>query len=139
MGAEELLRGAGLRATGPRCAVLALLREADRALTPADITAHPSLAGVDRVSVYRSLSALTAAGLAHCVNGVDGVGRYRAHERGGDGCPGDLPHFLCTTCGAMLCLPEQRMPWVEVPRGASVEGKQLLVYGRCAACQGIGA
>lgn len=134
MGTESTLRRAGLRVTAARRAVLELLLEADHALSSPDIAAHPSLRGIDRVTVYRSVATLCAAGLAHGVSGVDGVCRYRAHDRDGEGCPGDHPHFLCTDCGGMWCLPDQRLPFVEVPAGARVDGKQLVVHGRCAAC-----
>ncbi|HTX73064.1 MAG TPA: hypothetical protein VMC79_09590 [Rectinemataceae bacterium] len=50
------------------------------------------------------------------------------------GCPGGHPHFLCTNCGIMSCLLDQEMPRVRVPEGSLVRGKQLLVYGLCAAC-----
>jgi Fur family ferric uptake transcriptional regulator len=136
MDAELLLRRAGLRVTGPRRAVLEVLLGTEHALTPADLAAHPGVGEVDRVTVYRCLTALTAGGLAHMVSGVDGVSRYRAHDRQGIGCPGDHPHFLCTTCGGMWCLPGQRLPFVEVPEGARVDGKQLVVHGRCETCQG---
>ncbi len=139
MSSKELLRRAGLRATEPRCAVLAVLLEADHALSPAEIAGRPSLQGIDRVSVYRSLGAISAAGLAHGVSGPDGVTRYRAHQPGAEGCPGDHPHFFCTACGGMWCLPAQRLPFVQVPPGASVTSKQLVVNGRCGGCQPAGS
>jgi Fur family transcriptional regulator, ferric uptake regulator len=140
MDAEQILRRAGLRVTVARREVLDVLLEAEHALSSPDIAAHSGLRDIDRVTVYRCVAALCAAGLAHGVSGVDGVCRYRAHERDGVDCPGDHPHFLCTDCGGMWCLPGQRLSYVEVPAGALVDGKQLVVHGRCVAClQGEGA
>ena len=134
MDVAERLSQAGLRSTRPRHAVLGALLAAEHPLAPAELAAHPLVTDIDRVTVYRCLSALQAVGLVHVVCGVDGVSRYRAHERDSGGCPGDHPHFLCTTCGGMLCLPQQRLPRVEVPEGARVDGKQLVVHGVCRAC-----
>ncbi len=124
----------GLRRTRAREALLGCLLEAPRPLAPSELCADPALEGFDRVSVYRSLAALQRAGLVHGVCGVDGVSRYRAHAAEGQGCPGGHPHFLCTGCGGMWCLGDQGLPHVQVPPGATVSGKQMVVYGRCARC-----
>ena len=105
-------------------------------MTPAEVALQ--LTDVDRVTVYRTLGTLNDAHLLHAVTGTDGVGRFQAHDLSGPGCPGDHPHFLCTVCGAMRCLHDQHLPWVQVPEGATVEGKQFVVYGRCAACNSNG-
>jgi hypothetical protein len=34
----------------------------------------------------------------------------------------------------MTCLHDQPMPHVQVPPGAVVEGRNFLVFGRCARC-----
>jgi Fur family ferric uptake transcriptional regulator/Fur family zinc uptake transcriptional regulator len=127
-----LIEKAGLRATEVRERVLSELRKAERPLSHPELAAL--LAGLDRVTVFRSLKALKAKGLLHSVQGVDGLLRYVANPEEARGCPGGHPHFLCEGCGAMVCLPGQAMPRIEVPRGSVVSGKQLLAYGLCPAC-----
>jgi Fur family ferric uptake transcriptional regulator/Fur family zinc uptake transcriptional regulator len=90
----------------------------------------------DRVTLYRTLNRLAAAGLVHAVLGLEGVWRFCAHPPLHDGCPGNHPHFLCLSCGRMTCLTDQKLPHIEVPSDVEVRGKQLLVYGRCARCTG---
>jgi Fur family ferric uptake transcriptional regulator/Fur family zinc uptake transcriptional regulator len=92
------------------------------------------MAGLDRVTVYRTLSALQEAGLVHRVQDKDGVWRFCAHGSREQGCPGNHPHFLCMRCGEMRCLTAQSLPWVETSAGEQVVGKQLVVYGLCAGC-----
>lgn len=89
---------------------------------------------LDRVTLYRTLETLKKAGIVHQVQGIDGVWRFCAHDEDSSGCPGDHPHFLCLDCGRMFCITDQRMPRVTVPEGIEVEGKQFVVYGRCAEC-----
>jgi Fur family ferric uptake transcriptional regulator/Fur family zinc uptake transcriptional regulator len=132
---REFLRTSGLRRTPAREAVLRLLCQARRPLNHEQIAAAPSTEGMDRVTLYRTLTALQEAGLAHRVQGKDGVWHFCAHpSEEGDGCPGNHPHFLCLRCGGMRCLRGQSLPWVTVDEGERVIGKHLVVYGSCSAC-----
>ncbi|MDL2298014.1 transcriptional repressor [Synergistaceae bacterium OttesenSCG-928-D05] len=133
MDAVKILSESGLRATKQRVVVLELLIKKGSPLSHSEISsmlAEP----LDKVTLYRTLQTLQSAGIVHQVQGLDGVWRFCAHDQGMEGCPGDHPHFLCLHCGKMVCLPEQHMPRVEVPKGIKVEGKQLVVYGCCAEC-----
>lgn len=132
MDPRGLLRAAGLRRTPAREWILARLLAAPRALAPADLLREDP--APDRVTIYRTLAALHAAGLAHAVLGTDGVSRYQVHAPGGERCPGGHAHFECRACGGVWCLPDQPLPRVEVPAGARVAGKQLVIYGCCPAC-----
>lgn len=130
----DKLRSAGLRRTPARLAVFGRIEALARPLSHADIQALPDLAGLDDITLYRTLGALVEAGLVHRVHGVDGVWRYCAHPQGRPGCPGNHAHFLCVTCGGMACLVDQPMPRVAVPEGSEVHGRHFLIHGRCAAC-----
>jgi Fur family ferric uptake transcriptional regulator/Fur family zinc uptake transcriptional regulator len=139
METRELLKESGLRRTPAREIVLGLLCEARRPLSHEQIAAAPSTEGMDRVTLYRTLAALQEAGLAHRVQGKDGVWHFCAHATHKDGCPGNHPHFLCLRCGGMRCLSDQSLPWVNVDANEQVIGKHLVVYGSCRACaKGMG-
>jgi Fur family ferric uptake transcriptional regulator/Fur family zinc uptake transcriptional regulator len=114
--------------------VLELLARADRPLSHQEITSDPQVRSLNRVTLYRTLSALQKAGLLHRVKGVDGVWRFCGNRERAGRCAGNHVHFLCLACNQMSCLPEQPLPWIDPPEGAEVFGKQLVVYGRCAAC-----
>lgn len=135
MSIRGLLRKAGLRRTRTRESVLHLLSEAGRPLTHQEISSHFGAEGLDRVTLYRTLATLQKAGLVHSVQGMDGVWRYCFHGNDHPGCPGNHPHFLCLRCGGMCCLLGQTLPLVSVQPGVRVTGKQLVVYGRCTACE----
>ena len=134
MSSSTLLRSAGLRRTAARALVLELLDEADRPLSHQEIAGSAQARRLDKVTLYRTLTALKKAGLLHRVQGRDGVWRYRSHGAHSGKCGGDHIHFLCVECNQMSCLPEQHLPWVEAPRGAEVLGKQMVVYGVCGQC-----
>lgn len=130
----ETLRAAGLRRTPARIAVLTRIEALARPVSHAELAALPDLAGLDDITLYRTLAALEEAALVHRIHGIDGVWRYCAQPEGVRGCPGNHAHFLCTTCGTMECLLDQPMPRVAVPEGAVVDGRHFLVNGRCARC-----
>jgi Fur family transcriptional regulator, ferric uptake regulator len=131
---RELLRSSGLRCTPAREAVLRLLSREARPLAHSEIAGFPGPAALNRVTLYRTLSTLQDAGLAHRVQDLDGAWRFCAHARRERGCPGGHAHFHCTQCGRMRCLVDQALPWISVPEGARVTAKQLVVYGLCPAC-----
>ncbi len=139
MSVPDKLRAAGLRRTPARVSVLARIESLDRPVTHADLRAEPALEGLDDVTLYRTLAALAEGGLVHRVHGIDGTWRYCAQPPGVVGCPGNHAHFLCTSCGGMVCLRDQPMPRVRVPEGAEAHGRHFLVYGRCAGCGPLNA
>jgi len=131
---SELLRGAGLRRTRARVAVLQALHELGTPVTHAVLAVARALGPIDAVTLYRTLAALTEAGLVHRVPGTDGVWRYCAHLLDGPGCPGNHAHFVCTRCDGMRCLHGQPIPRVRLPEGARVEGRSFVAWGVCSGC-----
>jgi Fur family ferric uptake transcriptional regulator/Fur family zinc uptake transcriptional regulator len=129
---REALRAAGLKVTPLRVEVLSYLTDSARPMSHSEIQA--ALPGLDKVTLYRTLAAFVEADIAHQVQGTDGTWRFCAHIRDGGGCPGNHPHFLCSSCGIMTCLTDQVMPRVDLPEGYTVSGKQLVIHGKCADC-----
>ena len=113
---HEELREAGLRATHARVAVLALLRAADHALTHQQVV--DSLEGErwDRATLYRNLITLVEAGFARRTDLGDHVWRFEAFDEEGLSTH-EHPHFLCTECGEVECIPNLE---IAVPRGSRV-------------------
>lgn len=131
---RDALRAAGLRCTPARMRVLEVVRSLGRPATHGEFAGHPDLAGMDAITLYRTLGSLEEARLVHRVHGVDGVWRTCAQPDATPGCPGNHVHFLCTVCGRMDCLVDQPMPRVEPPPGGAVDGRHFVAFGRCGAC-----
>lgn len=131
---RERLRQSGLRCTPAREAVLRLLCGAHGGLAHGQVAEGRRTAGLDRVTLYRTLGALVAAGLVHRVQGVDGIWYYHAHPATTERCPAGHPHFQCVRCGRVRCLADQSLPWIAVAPGERVLGKQLIVHGLCRSC-----
>lgn len=112
---RDRLKDAGLRATAPRLAVLRYLEGAEQPLTHAEVAEELGREGLDRATVYRNLVDLVEAGVAHRSDMGDHVWRFQLvrsqhHEE-------EHPHFICSACGAVQCLPKGAVA-VRSARGA---------------------
>lgn len=132
---RERLRGAGLRATSVRLAVLGVLHLARLPQTHEDLMLALAGRGFDRATVYRVLADLAEAGLLRRMDLGDKIWRYELD----DACRGveiDHPHFMCDLCHTVICLPRLELRTLdgrppEALRGAVVT---LQISGRCAGC-----
>ena len=104
---KALVRGAGLRSTAARLAVLQHMLTAAGPKTHAEVSASLDHRGVDQATIYRNLTELTEAKLVTRVDLGDHVWRFevKRHEDG-SGHGGDHPHFVCTSCGEVSCLDD---------------------------------
>jgi Fur family ferric uptake transcriptional regulator len=130
------LRGAGLRATGARVSVLRALEGRGTPSSHMEVFGDLREAGWDRATLYRNLVDLTEAGLLRRVDLGDHVWRFELASAPPDaGHDAEHPHFLCTRCGDVACLPEVR---VEAPNGLGpatmAAGVSIQFRGVCTRC-----
>lgn len=132
---RQELHELGLRATVARVAVLEVLREARSPLTHADVAEHLDVVGCDRATVFRNLVALAEAGLVNRTDLGDHTWRFEAVDRGKP--DHEHPHFLCTSCGTVACIPglEVRIPrGRRVPRSVKARSVEVQIKGVCDDC-----
>lgn len=131
---QARLRGAGLRCTGGRLAVLRALEAAKMPVTHAELAAELVPLGYDKTTVYRNLTDLAEAGLV--VRNELGDHLWRFELRRPNAEHGEHPHFLCTTCGEVRCLSDTNVS-IDPPRGRQAAiGKitEVLLKGQCGKC-----
>lgn len=133
------LRAAGLRATAARAAVLECMLSAEGPLTHADVCERLADAGFDRATVYRNLADLTDAGLLRRSDLGDHLWRFELktehehHEHADE----VHPHFVCTECGSVACLPDGAVTLRAVkgaPRSLRAGNVEIQVRGACNDC-----
>jgi Fur family ferric uptake transcriptional regulator len=133
---KATLRGAGLRSTAPRIAVLKRLIGASTPVSHGELVDTLSDEGMDRTTVYRNLLDLTEAGLVQRTDLGDHVWRFELKRLEDAGVR--HPHFTCTDCGAVSCLPEVSLsvkPGKGVPRSLRKgRGVEIQLRGKCDAC-----
>jgi len=133
---QERLRAVGLRSTAARVAVLRELEAAKVPLSHADLVESMQDAGYDRVTLYRNLTDLTEAGLVIRADLGDHVWRF---ELKGDQSAehGPHPHFTCTDCGSVACLPVESVhvkPAKGTPKALAAQSVDIQLRGRCDRC-----
>ena len=106
--------------------------------------AHPSAEEIHRMlqaehpdislaTVYRNLSLFKRQGQIRSLGTVDGIERF-------DGETSPHVHFICTSCGAVLDLPQLALPQsleaeAQSSSGCHITGCQLTFTGVCPSCQ----
>jgi Fur family transcriptional regulator, stress-responsive regulator len=130
---ERMLRGAALRVTRPRLAVLSAVHEHPHTDTDSVIAAvRASLGEVSHQAVYDVLRALTAAGLVRRIQPAGSVARYEA--RVGD----NHHHVVCRSCGAIADVDcaVGHVPCLTADddAGFEIDEAEVIYWGRCAAC-----
>jgi Fur family ferric uptake transcriptional regulator len=129
------VRATGLRATPSRLAVLDLLRAGESPMSHADVADRLASHAWDRATIYRNLTDLAEAGLLRRTDVGDHVWRFEAvsdrHEASAH------PHFVCTECGSVECLPEIELAVrrAKAPRAVKQRQVEVQVRGLCDACQ----
>jgi Fur family ferric uptake transcriptional regulator len=136
---KSRLRDAGLRATAARAAVLDCMLAAQGPLTHADVCERLADAGFDRATVYRNLADLTDAGVLRRTDLGDHLWRFelKAAEEHQDHAGEVHPHFVCTECGAVECLPDGAITVQSVkgsPRSLRAGKVDIQVRGACNQC-----
>ncbi len=132
--ARRALREAGLRVTEQRLRVFEALQKASRPMSHPEMVSLLPQDGMDRTTVYRILMDLTERGLAHRRDLGDHVWRFdlrgpdaRRHEQ-------NHPHFSCTQCGMLECLPVDAVTLS--PALSARSAPEIHVRGRCPDCSG---
>ena len=130
---ERLLRGASLRVTRPRVAVLAAVHDHPHADTSSIIgLVREDLGEVSPQAVYDVLQALTEAGLVRRIHPPGSVARYES--RVGD----NHHHLVCRSCGAIVdvdcavgsapCLTAAE------DHGYAIDEAEVIYWGQCPEC-----
>jgi Fur family transcriptional regulator, stress-responsive regulator len=135
---ERMLRGASLRVTRPRVAVLGAVHANPHADTQSLVGAvRGQLGDVSQQAVYDVLNALTDAGLVRRIQPLGSVARYES--RVGD----NHHHAVCRSCGVVAdvdcavgtvpCLTPSDN------HGFVIDEAEVIYWGLCSDCSGKGS
>src|SRR5512139_3460473 len=128
-----MLRGAALRVTRPRVAVLSAVHAHPHADTESIIRAvRRELPEVSHQTVYDSLHALTGAGLVRRIQPSGSVARYES--RVGD----NHHHVVCRACGVVTDVDcatgEAPCLTASDDHGFSIDEAEVVYWGLCPGC-----
>ena len=130
---QGLLRGAALRVTRPRMAVVGAVHAHPHAETDSIIGAvRNELAEVSHQAVYDSLHTLTAAGLVRRIQPIGLVARYES--RVGD----NHHHVVCRSCGVIAdvdcAVGHAPCLTASDDHGFVIDEAEVIYWGLCSDC-----
>ena len=132
----ERLRSKSHKVTGPRQALLDLLRRQTHPLSSKEIFDALPENICDLATVYRSLRLLEQMGMVKRFDFGDGTARFELLEEGDDG---HHHHLVCTRCAEIIELGECSMSESEeriaARNGFKSVTHKLEFFGICPACQ----
>jgi Fur family transcriptional regulator, stress-responsive regulator len=131
--AELLLRGADLRVTRPRVAVLTAVYDHPHADTDAIIGfVRDELGEVSKQAVYDVLRALSTAGLVRRIEPSGSVARYESRVRD------NHHHVVCRTCGAIsdvdCAVGDTPCLTASDDHGYDIDEAEVVYWGLCPDC-----
>jgi len=130
---EHLLRGADLRVTRPRMAVLTAVYDHPHADTDSIVgVVREDIGEVSTQAVYDVLRALTGAGLVWCIKPAGSVARYESRVAD------NHHHVVCRSCGAIAdvdcAVGESPCLTASDDNGYSIDEAEVVYWGLCPSC-----
>lgn len=127
------LRGAGLRVTAARVALLETVRAGDHLPVDAIATGvRDRLGHISLQAVYEALHSLTAAGLVRRIEPPGSPARFEG--RVGD----NHHHLVCRSCGSVVdvdcAVGHAPCLTASDDRGFSIDEAEVIYWGLCPAC-----
>ena len=130
------LRKRSRRVTGPRQAILEILRQHAHPLTNKEIFAAMPKRNCDLATIYRSMRLLENMGMVKRFEFGDGVARFELLHEGDDG---HHHHLVCTRCAGVVEIEECSMRDMEqhiaAHNGFKAVTHKLEFFGICPQCQ----
>lgn len=124
-----------LKVTQARLLVLGIISKAKWAISQPQIENQVD-GKVDRVTLYRILTAFEQKGILHKVMDLNGTANYalcsskctkHAHHD-------EHFHFNCTQCFKVYCMNDFSLPAIQLPAGFSAQSFNLSITGICKEC-----
>ena len=130
------LRGQSRKITGPRAAILEILRQHPHPLTNKEIFAEMPQGQCDLATIYRSMHLLEKMGMVKRFDFGDGAARFELVSEGDDG---HHHHLVCTQCSGIVeieeCFPEKIEREIAAKNGFKSVTHKLEFFGICPDCQ----
>jgi Fur family ferric uptake transcriptional regulator len=130
----DVLRRNNLSITDSRKKILSLFLGSKDALTHGDIEKKAG-EKFDRVTIYRTLQTFVEKGIIHSIPTSDNSVRYALCKDCTEGHHhDDHVHFMCSHCGATICLDNIVSPKIDLPEGYAAHDVQIVIHGTCQDC-----
>lgn len=132
----DKLRQSARKITGPRQAILELLRKNSHPMTNKEIQTGLPKGMCDLATIYRSMHMLEEMGLVKRFDFGDGTARFELVHEGEDG---HHHHLICTVCADVVeideCFQKELEEAIAQRHGYQAVTHKLEFFGVCPECQ----
>jgi Fur family ferric uptake transcriptional regulator len=132
----DRLRQQSRRITGPRAAILEILRQHPHPLTNKEIFSAMPAGECNLATIYRSMHLLEKMGMVTRFDFHDGSARFELVAEGDDG---HHHHLVCTKCSQTVeleeCFPAEIEQKIARKNGFKAVTHKLEFFGICPECQ----
>jgi Fur family ferric uptake transcriptional regulator len=132
----DRLRRQSRKITGPRAAILEILRQHPHPLTNKEIFDEMPKGSGDLATIYRSMHLLEKMGIVKRFDFGDGAARFELMAEGDDG---HHHHLVCTKCSEVVeieeCFPKKIEEKIAAKNGFKAVTHRLEFFGICPECQ----
>jgi Fur family ferric uptake transcriptional regulator len=133
---KNRLRGQARKITGPRAAILEILRHHPHPLTNKEIFSEMPKGCSDLATIYRAMHLLEKMGMVKRFEFGDGASRFELVAEGDDG---HHHHLVCTKCADIVeieeCFPETIEKKIAAKNRFKFVTHKLEFFGICPDCQ----
>lgn len=132
---EKQLLHHNIKPTAMRLLVMDCLMKQKSAISLSDV--EKAMRPADRITIYRTLKTFEDKGLVHIIDDGTGTHKYALCD---DSCSPDEHndmhvHFYCLACKETYCLPNSKLPNINLPEGFGYSEMNLIVKGYCDKCR----
>jgi len=132
----DRLRRQSRKITGPRAAILEILRHHPHPLTNKEIFAGMPKGSCDLATIYRSMHLLEKMGMVRRFHFHDGAARFELVEENSQS---HHHHLVCTECSEAVkveeCFPAELQEKIAARSGFKAVTHRLEFFGICPDCQ----
>lgn len=132
----EILESGGVKPTTNRILVLRRLLASKMPMSLIEL--EKELETLERSSILRVLTVLSAHGLVHVMEDGRGVSKYEVCHSTDHGTHDDShAHFYCEKCNKVYCLEDITIPHIPIPEGYELKGVNFMLKGICPKCRNL--
>lgn len=137
MSATDVLKHHNIKKTAGRIAIIKALQDKCCPLSENEIK-ELMLESYDRITFYRNIHTLSAAGIIHKIVVDNTLIRYglncceSAHDHNVH--KNNHAHFYCEKCQSVVCLQEIKIPEFCLPEGFVSADSDIIIKGKCEKC-----
>jgi Fur family ferric uptake transcriptional regulator len=137
MFAVDILKLHEIKKTPGRLSIIKALQEDCRPLSESEIK-NAMADNYDRITFYRNIQTLSAAGIIHKIvvdntlvryglNCCEAAQKHEVHRN-------SHAHFYCEVCQTVVCLQDIKIPEFSLPENFLAVDSDIIIKGICAKC-----